>query len=161
MDRILVRGEMEKSWGRFLRQKEWCEPTLTVRTNTRHIRRAMCREKGKASEVERFQESTKWVYKEHSRSREVTKSCLTLAAPWTVGCLYLLQGIFLTQGSKPGLLHCRQILYPGSYEGSPVKNIGNNKMVRHLVKSNLKTQNAFLHRLTKVSHLSSLFLSPF
>ena len=28
-----------------------------------------------------------------------------------VGCCALLQGIFPTQGSKPGLLHCRQIFY--------------------------------------------------
>ena len=28
-----------------------------------------------------------------------------------VGCHSLLQGIFLIQGSNPGLLHCRQILY--------------------------------------------------
>ena len=28
-----------------------------------------------------------------------------------VGCHFLLQGIFPTQGSNPGLLHCRQILY--------------------------------------------------
>ena len=28
-----------------------------------------------------------------------------------VGCHSLLQGIFLTQGSNPGLLHCMQILY--------------------------------------------------
>ena len=28
-----------------------------------------------------------------------------------VGCHALLQGIFLTQGSNPGFLHCRQILY--------------------------------------------------
>ena len=27
------------------------------------------------------------------------------------GCLSLLQGIFLTQGSNPGLLHCWQIVY--------------------------------------------------
>ena len=26
-----------------------------------------------------------------------------------VGCHSLLQGIFLTQGSNPGLLHCKQI----------------------------------------------------
>ena len=31
----------------------------------------------------------------------------------------LLQGIFPTQGSNPGLLHCRQILYQLSYQGSP------------------------------------------
>ena len=29
----------------------------------------------------------------------------------TVGCHALLQGIFPTQGSNPGLLHCRWILY--------------------------------------------------
>ena len=28
-----------------------------------------------------------------------------------VGCHSLLQGIFLTQGSNPGLLHCRQIFF--------------------------------------------------
>ena len=28
-----------------------------------------------------------------------------------VGCCTLLQGIFPTQGSNPGLPHCRQILY--------------------------------------------------
>ena len=34
-------------------------------------------------------------------------------------CHSLLQGIFPTQGSNPGLLHCRQILYQLSYQGSP------------------------------------------
>ena len=28
-----------------------------------------------------------------------------------VGCYFLFQGIFLTWGSNPGLLHCRQVLY--------------------------------------------------
>ena len=36
-----------------------------------------------------------------------------------MGCHFLLQGIFLTQGSNPGLLHCRQMIYWLSYEGSP------------------------------------------
>ena len=35
-----------------------------------------------------------------------------------VGSLSLLQGIFLTQESNQGLLHCRQILYQLSYQGS-------------------------------------------
>ena len=38
------------------------------------------------------------------------------------GCHALLQGIFPTQGSKPGLPHCRQILYHLSHQGSPTKN---------------------------------------
>ena len=54
---------------------------------------------------------------------KVTQSCLTLCglmvySPWNspgqntgVGSLFLLQGSFLTQGSNPGLLHCRRILY--------------------------------------------------
>ena len=37
-----------------------------------------------------------------------------------VGCHCLLQGIFLTQGSNPGLLHCRQTLYPLSHQGIPL-----------------------------------------
>ena len=48
-------------------------------------------------------------------------------SPWTspdqnigVGSLSLLQGIFPTQGSNPGLPHCRQILYQLSHKGSPV-----------------------------------------
>ena len=36
-----------------------------------------------------------------------------------VGSLSLLQGIFLIQKSNQGLLHCRQILYQLSYQGSP------------------------------------------
>ena len=36
-----------------------------------------------------------------------------------VGCHALLQGIFPTQGSNPGLLHCRRILYHLSHQGSP------------------------------------------
>ena len=36
-----------------------------------------------------------------------------------VGCHALLQGIFPTHGSNPGLLHCRQILYQLNHKGSP------------------------------------------
>ena len=36
-----------------------------------------------------------------------------------VDSLFLLQQIFPTQGSIPGLLHCRQILYQLSHMGSP------------------------------------------
>ena len=36
-----------------------------------------------------------------------------------VGSLSLLQGIFPTQKSNRGLLHCRQVLYQLSYQGSP------------------------------------------
>ena len=60
-------------------------------------------------------------------SVQVAQSCLTLRShglysPWNspgqntgVGSLSFLQGIFPTQGLKPGLPHCRRILYQLSY----------------------------------------------
>ena len=36
-----------------------------------------------------------------------------------VGCHAFLQRIFLTQGSNPGLPHCRRILYHLNHKGSP------------------------------------------
>ena len=62
------------------------------------------------------------------------QSCLTLCnpmdcslCPWDSpgentggGCHFLLQGIFPTQGSNPGLLHCRQILYCLSHWGRSI-----------------------------------------
>ena len=62
---------------------------------------------------------------------KVAQSCLTLCdpmdcRPWNspgqntgVGSLSLPQGIFPTQGSNPGLLYCRQILYLLNHKGSP------------------------------------------
>ena len=48
----------------------------------------------------------------------------SLLCPWNspgkntgLGCHSFLQGIFLTQGSNRGLLHCRQILYHLSHQG--------------------------------------------
>ena len=69
-----------------------------------------------------------------TRESEVTQSFLTLCDPMDcslpgssihgvfqagMGCHFLLQGIFLTQGSSPSLLHCRQMLYRLSHQGSP------------------------------------------
>ena len=64
---------------------------------------------------------------------ELAQSCPTLCDP--MGCfsikgifqarvlewvaISLLQGIFPTQGSNPGLPHCRRTLYPLSHQGSP------------------------------------------
>ena len=49
-----------------------------------------------------------------------------LYSPWSspgqntgAGSLFLLQGIFPTQGLNPGLPHCRQILYQLNHKGSP------------------------------------------
>ena len=60
----------------------------------------------------------------------VAQACPTLCNPvvylWNspdkntrVGYYSLLQGIFPIQGLNPGLLHCRQVLYHLSYQGSP------------------------------------------
>ena len=64
-----------------------------------------------------------------SESRSVMFNSLWphgLYSPWNspgqntgVGNLSLLQAIFPTQGSNPGLLHCRRILYQLSHNGSP------------------------------------------
>ena len=40
-----------------------------------------------------------------------------------VDCHFLLQGIFPTQGLNPGLLHCRQMLYHLSHQGSPKRDV--------------------------------------
>ena len=52
-------------------------------------------------------------------------ACTTLLCPWDfqgkstgVGCHFLLQGIFPTQGSNPSVSHCRQTLYRLSHQGS-------------------------------------------
>ena len=66
----------------------------------------------------------------------VTQSCLSLSdpmdcsppgsCPWNstgknigVSCHFLLQELFLSQGSTPSLLYCRHILYILSHQGSP------------------------------------------
>ena len=71
-----------------------------------------------------------YVYTHTSEWVKVTQSCLTLQphglhSPQNspgqntgVGSLFLLQGIFPTQGSNPGILHWRQVLYLLSHKGS-------------------------------------------
>ena len=58
--------------------------------------------------------------------RSVVSLCDPMVCPWNspgentgLGCHSLLQGIFLTQGWNPGLLHCWQILYHMSHQESP------------------------------------------
>ena len=65
----------------------------------------------------------KWKWESLSR---VTLQPHELYSPWNspgqttqVDILSLLQCIFQTQGSNPGLPHCWQILYQMSYQGSP------------------------------------------
>ena len=70
-----------------------------------------------------------WAIRVESESRSVVPDSLQphgLYGLWNspgqstaVGILSLLHGIFPTQGSNPGLLHCRRILDQLSYQGSP------------------------------------------
>ena len=67
----------------------------------------------------------------HIHTVNVAQLCLTLCdpmdcSPWNcsgqnigMGSFSFLQGIFPTQGSNPGFLHCRRILYQLSHKGSP------------------------------------------
>ena len=62
-----------------------------------------------------------------------------LYSPWNspgqntrVGSLSILQGIFPTQGSNPGLPHCRWILYQLSHRGSPICMFALMQMSLHL-----------------------------
>ena len=64
-----------------------------------------------------------------------------------VGCHFLLQGIFPTQGSNLGLLYCRQILYCLSHQGSPFV------LIPNLLSLNILSNNN--RRLPKTSLLYS------
>ena len=74
-----------------------------------------------------FSNAWKWKVKVKSLSRvQLFATPWTIYSPWNspgqntgVGSLSLLQGIFPTQGSNPGLLYCRRILYQLSHQGSP------------------------------------------
>ena len=77
--------------------------------------------------------------KERKKESEVAQSCRTLCDPMDcslpgfsihgifqegkntgVGCHFLLQEIFPTQGLNPSLLHCRQTLYCLRHQESPL-----------------------------------------
>ena len=75
-----------------------------------------------------------WTLEPHCEVKWKSLSCVRLFephglySPWNspgqntgVGSLPLLQGIFPTPGSNPGLLHCRWILYLLSHKRSPRK----------------------------------------
>ena len=81
--------------------------------------------KGKGLEMGRFPQIILVGLKVKSESCSVVSDSLRphgLCRPWNspgqntrVGNLSLVQGIFQTPGSNPGLLHCRRILYQLSY----------------------------------------------
>ena len=75
------------------------------------------------------------VYVSHSVVFDSVRPCGLQPArffcPWNspgrhtwVGCHFLLQGIFPTQESDPGLLHCRQTLHCPSHQETPRESLG-------------------------------------
>ena len=71
------------------------------------------------------------------------------------GCHALLQGIFPTQGSNPGLPHCRWIAYQLSYQGSPLSAIPQYK-IKSLKDKKLMTC-PFLTLISSCKFLSELY----
>ena len=74
-----------------------------------------------------WQDEVKWSEAAQSCPTLCNPTDIRLLHPWDflgkstgVGCHFLLQGIFPTQGSNPGLPPCRQTLYRLSHQGSSV-----------------------------------------
>ena len=81
-----------------------------------------------------------------------------LYSPWNspgqntgAGSLSLLQGIFPTQGSNPGLPHCRWILYQLSHKGSP--------RILEWIACPLSSRSSWPRNGTRVSCLASRFFT--
>ena len=112
----------------------WCsgwDSMLPVQGKAHHTGRSLFRE----LRSQKLCRKTKKLKKKKERKKESVKSkCQSpspvqfFVTPWTLACqdplsmgfsrqeywsglAFLLQGIFLTQGLNPGLLHCRQIPY--------------------------------------------------
>ena len=94
-------------------------------------------------------------------------------SPWNspgqntgVGSLALLQRIFPTQGSNPGLPHCRRIVYQLSHKGSPfdmksniwikVKNSGKYSVVGALHVQNFQVLICVFHHLKELHYSITL-----
>ena len=92
-----------------------------------------------------------------------------LYSPWNspgqntgVGSLSLPQGIFPTQGSNPGLLHCRQTLYQLSHKGILTPLCGHRNCLQtlpgHALEGNIYPSASLSHSVQDI--LASLKLLP-
>ena len=114
----------------------------------------------------------KWQeYTESESSRSVMSDSLQphgltkLLCPWDfpgnstgVDCHFLLQGIFQTQGSNPGLLHCRQMLYHLSHQGSPEKNCTKKVLMTFKLLHNIFKECSNYSMIVLMSHTSKVML---
>ena len=98
-----------------LAKKSWCRDQLTLR-----VRRSLFTSQRnsllKSKQPSQFSQFSHSVMSDSWRPHRLWPT--RLLCSWDspskntgMGCHFLPQGIFLTQGSNLGLLHCRQILY--------------------------------------------------
>ena len=74
------------------------------------------------NKIEKMQESINKDLEELKNKHTETNNTITEIKNTLEGINFLPQRIFPTQGSDLGLLHCRQMLYHLSHEGSPRRN---------------------------------------
>ena len=77
-----------------------------------------------------------------------------------MGCHSLLQGIFPTQGSNPGLLHCRQILNHLSHQGRPCLHISPLFWISFPIRSPQSNEDSSLYYAVSVSQFIPFPLLP-
>ena len=104
-----------------MKDTSWCNEDPATATKNQHSQI-----NNKSINIKK---KTSWSYNSERESCSVVSDTLQphgLYCPWNspgqipgVGSLSLLQGIFPTQGSNPGLLHCRWVLYQLSHKGTP------------------------------------------
>ena len=85
----------------------------------RHILIKLTKMKHKERILKTAREKQKVTYKGNPIELTADLSAERSSRRSPVGCHFLLQGIFPTQGLNPGLPHCRQALYHLSHKGSP------------------------------------------
>ena len=108
------------------------------------------------------EDSPKLASRAASESSSVVSDSLKpygLESPWNspsqntgVGSCSLFQGIFPTEGSNPGLLHCRLILYQLSYQGSPCPHLHLFKHTCTHTRAHM-TCRSYVHVLSCFSHV--------
>ena len=134
-NRYDAEGTAESHGVEDCKDPEGCEPRH--RTLTRAARRLRLKQRGRGSQPQRRAGLRPWRRWLCCALCLVVLSCPTLCDPVDcsppgssvhgdspekntgVGCHALFQGIFPTQGSNPGIPHCRQVLYRLSHQGSP------------------------------------------
>ena len=98
-----------------------------------------------------------------------TEKLVRLLCPWDspgrnteVGGHSLLQRIFPTQGSNPDLLHCRQIVYHLSHQGSPLTlsvMLKINTLIKHTLR-NIQWRHMLLSKFSFIFLVLDLRLEP-